>query len=292
MIPVTRISPAALGLGALFAASLSIGCSPSSASNPCDSKARAARHAKNSNSSAPSLGSAQDFTVLAATTVTSPGPSIVSDGDLGLSPGTSVTGFPPSQVLSPGTMHITDVVAKQAQSDATNAYVALAAAHCTFDETTLGGDFSNVTLVPGVYCFGSGTMLSTSTGTLTFDGKSDPNAVFIFQFASSMLIPEGTKFLYVNGASGCNVYWQVTSSATIGDTVDFPGTVVAQGSITDGTGTAGRLIALTGAVTLNASDVGMQCKPASSDGGTVPDGGIDDGGTDDSDAGSLGSCGE
>lgn len=196
------------------------------------------------------LGGAQGFGVLAASTITNTGASVIT-GDLGLSPGTSVTGFPPGTVT--GTQHITDPQAAAAQSDATVAYVALAALTPSTDLT--GQDLGGLTLPPGNYHFDTSAQL---TGTLTLDAANDPGATWVFQIGSTLTTASASVVALVNGALAGNVFWQVGSSATLGTTTTFKGTIIAQASITADTGasvTDGRLIALTGAVTLDTNAI-------------------------------------
>ncbi|MGI9119049.1 MAG: ice-binding family protein, partial [Acidimicrobiales bacterium] len=174
---------------------------------------------------APGLGTAGSFAVLAGSTVTNTGSSLIS-GDLGVSPGTAVTGFPPGQVIN-GTIHANDAVAIRAQADALLAYNALAAEPCTQDLT--GQDLGGLTLTAGVYCFSSSAQL---TGTLTLDAQGDPNAVFIFKIGSTLITAPGSTVNLINGADPCNVFFQVGSSATLGTTTTFVGTIVALQSIT------------------------------------------------------------
>ena len=193
------------------------------------------------------LGTASSFAVLAASTVTNTGPSIVT-GDLGLSPGSAVTGFPPGIVV--GTIHVADAVAAQAQADATIAYNMAAGPAATTNLT--GQDLGGLTLTPGVYVFSSAAQL---TGTLTLDAQGDPNAAFIFQIGSTLLTASASSVVLINGASPCNVFFQVGSSATLGTGTNFAGTIVALASVTANTGAIvnGRLFALTGAVTLDTN---------------------------------------
>jgi hypothetical protein len=121
---------------------------------------------------APSLGNAQSFAVLGGSTVTNTGTSTIT-GNLGVSPGSAVTGFPPGIVT--GGIHAADAVALQAQNDVTTAYNSLASAPCTTDLT--GQNLGGLTLTPGVYCFSTSAFL---TGTLTLDGQGNSSAVFIF----------------------------------------------------------------------------------------------------------------
>jgi hypothetical protein len=180
---------------------------------------------------APSLGAAQSFAVLGGSTVTNTGPSVVN-GDLGLSPGTSVTGFGgPGNGTVTGTTHVADAVALNAQNAMTTAFNALFAQACntTFGvPTNIGGS----TLTPGVYCFASSAQI---TGDLTLNALGDPNAVFIFKTgiagASTLTTAPGSRVLLVNGTQACNVFWAVTSSATIDTTSTFVGNILAQASI-------------------------------------------------------------
>jgi hypothetical protein len=189
------------------------------------------------------LGTAEPFAVLAHTTVTNTGTSTI-DGDLGLSPGTDVTGFPPG-ILN-GTMHVTDAVAAQAKVDLTTAYGV--AASLTPTQTGIS-DLVGMSLTPGVY---SGADMSLS-GALTLEGGAE--SVWVFQVASTLIIDSGALITMTGGASSCNVFWQVGSSATIGSGANFVGTVMADASVTADTGAviAGRLMARTGAVTLDTN---------------------------------------
>ncbi|MEX2625861.1 MAG: ice-binding family protein [Ilumatobacteraceae bacterium] len=192
------------------------------------------------------LGTAASFSVLAGSTVTNTGSSVLSD-DLGLHPGTDITGFPPGIVN--GTVHTTDAVALQAQSDTTIAYDDAAGRSDTATLTVLGGQ----TLVSGVY---SGSSLDL-TGTLTLDAQGDPDAVFIFKSGSELTTASTSTVALINGAQACNVFWQVTSSATLGSGSEFVGTLIALTSITAVTGANvnGRLLARNGAVTLDTNTI-------------------------------------
>jgi hypothetical protein len=194
------------------------------------------------------LGTAQSYGVLGASTVTNTGPSVIN-GDLGVSPGTAVTGFPPGLVN--GTVHAADAAALQAQTDATTAYNVLAGQACG---TTITGDLGGRTLLPGVYCFASSAQL---TGALTLDAMGNPAAVFVFQVGSTLTTASGSSVVLANGAQACNVWWQLGSSATLGTTTAFAGTIIALASATLNTGAtlAGRAIARTGAVTLDTNTI-------------------------------------
>jgi hypothetical protein len=197
------------------------------------------------------LGSAQSFAVLGASTVTNTGPTVVN-GNLGVSPGIAITGFPPGIVI--GTTHAGDPVALQAQTDLTAAYNTAAAAPCGTDLS--GQDLGGLTLTPGVYCFSSSAAL---TGTLTLNAQGNPNAVFIFQVGSALTTASNSAVVMTNGGSLCsNVFWQIGTSATLGTGTMFGGNILALASITLTTGASvsGRTLARTGAVTLDSSSVG------------------------------------
>ena len=204
-----------------------------------------------------SLGTAQTFAVLAGSAVTNTGATVIS-GDLGVSPGTAVTGFPPGVVTPPGTIHIADAVAAQAQVDLTTAYNAIVATPTLVDLT--GTDLGGLTLAPGVYGFSSSAQL---TGTLTLDALGNPDAVFIFKIGTSLTTATGSSVLLINGGSNCKVFWQVGSSATLATTTAFAGNILALTSITLNTGAAvsGRALARNGAVTMAGNGVSV-CPPA------------------------------
>ena len=193
---------------------------------------------------APTLGTAANFAVLGASTVTCTGPSVIV-GDVGVSPGTSITGFPPCH--HNGALHAGDAVAAQAQSDALLAYTALVAATCTTNLSTT--DLGGQTLSPGVYCFDSSAQL---TGTLTLSGAG----VYIFQIGSTITTASDAAVVGSGAVCG-NVFWQVGSSATLGTGTAFVGNILALASITMNTGATldGRAIALTGAVTMDTNMV-------------------------------------
>ncbi|MEK6303287.1 MAG: ice-binding family protein [Acidobacteriota bacterium] len=197
-----------------------------------------------------SLGAAESFGVLGGSTVTNTGSTTVT-GNLGVSPGTAVTGFPPGTVTG-GTIHLNDAVAAQAQSDVTTAYNAIAGTACNVDLT--GQNLGGLTLTPGVYCFSSSAQL---TGTLTLNALGNPNALFIFKIGSSLTTASSSSVLVINSGRNCNVFWQVGSSATLGTSTSFVGNILALTSITLTTGAnvSGRVLARNGAVTMDTNSV-------------------------------------
>ena len=201
---------------------------------------------------APASGTEQSFAVLGGSTVTNTGSSVIT-GNLGVSPGSAVTGFPPG-IVAGGTIHSADAVALQAQNDTTTAYNNLASQACTSDLT--GQDLGGKTLVAGVYCFSSSAQL---TGALTLNAGGDANAVWVFKTGSTLVTASNSSVLLTNGGQPCNVFWQVGSSATLGTTTSFVGNILALTSITLDTGAtvSGRVLALNGAVTLDSNAVAV-----------------------------------
>jgi hypothetical protein len=200
--------------------------------------------------SAPSLGTAQSYAVLGGSTVTNTGPSVIN-GDLGVSPGSAVTGFPPG-IVTNGALHAADAVALQAQNDLTTAYNNLAGQGCTTDLT--GQNLGGMTLTPGVYCFSTSAQL---TGTLTLNALGNANSVFIFKIGSTLTTASNATVSVINGGPACNVFWQIGSSATLGTGTTFAGNILALTSITLNTGAriSGRALARNGAVTLDTNNV-------------------------------------
>jgi hypothetical protein len=201
------------------------------------------------------LGSAQDFAVLGHETVTNghsaPNPTTQIYGNLGVTPGTSVTGFYPDGTVTGGTIHINDGVAQLALADATTAYTTLAGLSGGYNYTGFVlGSAGYTTLTPGLYHFDSSAQL---TGALTLDFQGNPDADFIFQIGSTLTTGSGSSVNVLNGGSLSGVYWQVGSSATLGTDTTFAGNIIALASVTlDPTAEilCGRAFALTGAVAL------------------------------------------
>jgi hypothetical protein len=209
-------------------------------------------------SAQPSLGSAQSFAVLGATTVTSTGLTVVM-GNLGVSPGTAITGFPPGVVAGGGTIHAGDMVAAQAQADAHLAYAGLKAMPCptapggnNLTGQILGTDV--LSLPPGVYCFNTSAQL---TGTLSLTGGGP----WIFQIGTTLTTASNSSVVVVGTTPNCgsNVFWQIGSSATLGTGTQFVGNILAMASITltTGTSTSGSAVALTAAVTMDTNSASV-----------------------------------
>ena len=194
------------------------------------------------------LGTAGSYSVLGGASVTNTGSSVLAL-DVGVSPGTAISGFPPG--LSNGTTHAGDAHALQAQSDLVIAYDAAAG---QAPDANIDGDIGGRTLVPGVYKGASSIGL---TGPLTLDAEGDPNAVFVFQIGSALTTATSSSVELINGAQGCNIFWQIGSSATLGTQTAFVGNILALTSISANTGATvdGRLLARNGSVTLDSNTV-------------------------------------
>lgn len=205
------------------------------------------------------LGTSAAFGVLGASTVTNTGPSVVT-GDVGVSPGTAITGFTGAPNGSyTGALHQTDATAGGAQSDLTTAYNTAAGLTPTRSGVA---ELDGLSLSPGVYA--GGALSLANNGVLTLAGSA--SSVWVFQAASSLTIGSASQIVVTGGASSCNVFWKVGSSATLGTTSEFVGTIMANQSITanTGAGIAGRLLANTAAVTLDSNVVTVPtgCAPA------------------------------
>ena len=193
------------------------------------------------------LGTAQSFVVLAGATATNTGPSVLN-GDLGVAPGTALTGFGLPAVVN-GATHAADSVSAKAQLDLTTAYTTAAGEPVSPSNDLTGTDLGNRVLKAGAYRFTSSAQL---TGPLTLDAAGDPAAQFVFEIASSLTTASGSSVVLLNGANPCNVYWQVGSSATLGTTTAFQGNLMALASISlnNGASVVGRVLARNGQVSL------------------------------------------
>jgi hypothetical protein len=197
------------------------------------------------------LGAASTFGVLAGSTVTNTGLTSIT-GDVGVSAGSEVTGFPPG-VVSGGAIHASDTAASQAQLALTTAYNNLAGRSTS--PVSVSGNLGGSTLAPGLYK--STSSLEISSGDLTLDAKGNANAIFIFQIASTLDVTSGRKIVLIGGAKAANIYWQVGTSANLGSTSVFKGSILADQSISLQTGAnvEGRLLARIGGVTLQANTI-------------------------------------
>jgi hypothetical protein len=194
------------------------------------------------------LASASSFGVLAGSTVTNAGPTIVN-GNLGVYPGTAITGFGPGIVN--GQIHAGDPVAAQAQADLAKAYNNAVARK---NPVLLPADIGGMTLKPGLY---NAPVSLGISGTVTLDGKHNPASVFIFQIPSTLTTSVNSAVVLTNEANPCSIYWQVGSSATLNTASVFSGTIMAQASISLGTGSTvnGRVLAESGAITLLSNTI-------------------------------------
>ena len=209
------------------------------------------------------LGTAESYGVLAGAGVTNTGPSVIN-GDLGTAPTPAVTGFggAPNGTVN-GATHQGDAAAASAKDDLTTAYNnAAGQGPTTAVATELGGQ----TLTPGVYNSASGTF--GITGALTLNAQGNPDSVFIFKTASTLISASASSVNLINGAQACNVFWKVGSSTTLGTGSKFVGNIFALASISvnDGVTVAGRLLARNGSVTL-INDTINRARCASTGGG-------------------------
>lgn len=206
--------------------------------------------------SAQLLGTAGNYGALGSSTVTNTGSTIIK-GDLGVSPGSAITGFSvidggPGQFT--GALNIADAASAQARSDLTTAYNNLAALKFTTDLS--GKNLGGMTLTPGVYFFSSSAQL---TGALTLNAENNPDARFVFQIGSTLTTASNSLVNFINvSPAECGpdngLFWQIGSSATVGTGSQFAGNLLALTSITLDTGasiTDGRALARNGAITLN-----------------------------------------
>ncbi len=210
------------------------------------------------------LGNADTFAVLAGATVTNTGSSVIT-GEVGVSPGTSVTGFYPPGTVNGGTVHLNDGLAIGAAADALSAYTSLWGSAVTQNLT--GSDLGVgilASLTPGVYKFDTTAQL---TGALTLDGGGDPLAKFIFLIGSALTTSSGSSVLPANGAFFDNVFWLTGTSATLGAGSAFSGTILSGSSITFDDGASlvcGRALAQA-SVTMIDNRIATDCRRALDD---------------------------
>lgn len=201
---------------------------------------------------AQSLGSAENFAVLGASTVTNTGASTITS-NVGVSPGSAITGFPPGIIINGG-LHAADAMATQAHADLETAYNAFVGLVSPPANDLTGSDLGGRTLTPGVYHYDTS---ATSSGALTFDAQNDPNARFVIKIGTTLITSSNSSVVLQNGAKARNIYFQVGTSATLGSGSTFIGNILAYAAITtvSGTNLTGRLLALTEAVTLDSNNV-------------------------------------
>ena len=201
---------------------------------------------------AQSLGAAEYFAVLGASTVTNTGASLIT-GSVGVSPGSAITGFAPG-VITNGALHAADGVATRAHADFATAYTAFAGLDSPPANNLSGTDLGGKTLTQGVYRY---NVAATSNGALTFDAQNNPNARFVIQIGTTLTTSSNSSVALTNGAMARNIYFQLGESATLGSGSSFIGNILARAAITavSGTRVTGRLLALTEAVTLDTNNV-------------------------------------
>jgi len=194
------------------------------------------------------------FAVLAGSTVTNTGSTVIM-GNVGVSPGAAVVGFPPGIVVPPSAIFAGDAVAAGAQFQLSNFYNSLAALPAQFNLT--GQNLGGMVLGPAVYNFETSAQL---TGLLVLNGQGNPNARFVFNIGSTLTTASNAAILLTNGAQGANVFFRVGSSATLGTNTVFDGDIVALTSISLNTGATidcGAALAQNGAVTLDSNTISV-----------------------------------
>jgi hypothetical protein len=221
------------------------------------------------------LGPALDtFAVLGHTTVTNVPTSTIA-GNVGVSPGTAITGSA-GIVFTSGTLQANTALAQAAQDQLVNAITNTGPGIMTPTSQLLSSELAGLTLFPGVYSFsafagGFATLTGTSAnpGILTLDGQGNANAAWVFQMASTLTTSAATtgtafssKVNVINTGSGAGVFWNVGSSATIGTYSAFEGNILALANISLNTGATidcGRALASTGQVSLQMNTIGNTC---------------------------------
>ncbi len=197
------------------------------------------------------LGTAGTYAILAGSEITNTGFTVIT-GDVGISPGSAITGFPPGVVMD-GTVHSADAIAAQAKLDLTTAYNN--ASNHSGSPVTTTGDLGGRTITPGLYV--SDTSLELLSGDLTLDAENDPSSVWVFQMATTFIVFSGRKIILANGARSTNVFWQVGSSTVLGTYSEVAGNFLTATSISAQTGAIidGRILTQTGAVTLDTNTI-------------------------------------
>jgi hypothetical protein len=177
------------------------------------------------------LGNAAACAVLGGTTVTNVPAlgTVVTNGDVCVSPGTSITGFNGGEgvITPPGDQESNTTTAQNAQADLITAIATLSALPCPGSNNLTGQDLGGKTLTAGVYCFNSTAQL---TGILTLSGG--PNDVFVFQIGSALTTASASQVILEGGVLPANIYWVEASSATMGTGTQFQGNILAGTSIT------------------------------------------------------------
>ena len=256
------LSPRAVLTPTLIGCFLAAGCGTTVARNPGTADAPADTRELDSNFvplelfDAPppgdvDLGTAGTFAILAGSEITNSGFTVIT-GDVGISPGTAITGFPDG-VVQDGTVHSADSIAAQAKLDLTTAYDN--ASNRSGSPIELTGDIGGLTLPPGLYV--SGTSMQILSGDLTLDAAGHPESVWVFQMGSTFTSFSGRNVILLNGARGTNVFWQVGSSTVIGTYCEMAGNFLTETSISAQTGATvdGRLLTQIGAVTLDTNTI-------------------------------------
>jgi len=199
------------------------------------------------------LGTISKFAVLAGSTITNTGTTIINGsvgGDVGLSPGNVFTGK--SSVTMSGAVHLADNAAIKAKDDLVTAYDDAAGRKPVI---RISSELGGKTLTPGTYDSADGTF--QITGKLTLDAQGDPEGVFVFKTDSTLITASDSSVTLINGARFCRTFWKVGSATTLGTNSHFVGHIFALDSITAKTGATvqGQLLARNGAVTLDNNTI-------------------------------------
>ena len=197
----------------------------------------------------PNLGSADSYSVLAVTSVTSTGSTSLA-GDLGVSPAGSISGFGPGQGSVAGSTHLNDASSAQAKADMDAAYANLDA---RMPGTAVAGDLSGNSFHNGIFYAAAAVTLATS---VTLDAEGDPDAVFIFQMDAAFAAAASSEIVLLNGAQASNVFWQVAGAVSVGANASFKGTILGGAAVSLGADAQlfGRILTV-GTVTLSSNPV-------------------------------------